>query len=265
MLELAQEGVTGFAGVALILGVVGPAVGGAAAAASATPLSIRVVGDTLVNGSGVTVQLRGSRPRRYGIRLCPGLGDLRRASDAASVAAIARWDTNAVRIPLNEDCWLGINGVPVAFGGSPYRQAIINYVSELLNQHGIYAILDLSMVAPGTTLADSQQPMPDEDHSPTFWTSIATAFKGNPAAIFDLFNEPYPDNNSDTTAAWKCWQLGGTCVGVPYPVAGMQQLVSAVRATGATNVIMLGGIGYASVLNHWATYAPNGPRWPAGS
>ncbi len=38
-------------------------------------------------------------------------------SDEASVAAIRSWNANIVRIPINEDCWLGINGVPAAYSG----------------------------------------------------------------------------------------------------------------------------------------------------
>ena len=31
------------------------------------------------------------------------------------------WSINAVRVPLNEDCWLGINGVKPQYGGAAYR------------------------------------------------------------------------------------------------------------------------------------------------
>jgi hypothetical protein len=37
--------------------------------------------------------------------------------------------------------------------------------------------------------ADCQKPMPDSAESVPFWSSVATAFKGNDAVIFDLFNE----------------------------------------------------------------------------
>ena len=39
----------------------------------------------------------------------------------------------------------------------------------------------------------------------------------------------------------------------------MQTLVNAVRATGATNVISLGGIQYANTLTQWLTYKPSDP------
>jgi hypothetical protein len=227
-------------------------------ASSATPLSISVSGDHLVNASGKRVQLRGVNRSGTEYACIQGWGIFDGASDAASVAAIASWHVDAVRVPMNEDCWLNINGVNSAYGGASYQQAIVNYV-QLLNSHGIYAILDLALVNPGTTPANGQQPMPDQDHSPAFWTSVASAFKNNPAVMFDLFNEPFPDNNSDTAAAWTCWRDGGTCRGVSYPAAGMQELVSDVRATGATNVITLPGIGYASVFDQWGAHEPTDP------
>jgi endoglucanase len=236
--------------------------GVAAAVAESTPaLSISVHGNHLVNGSGQKVQLRGVNRDGTEYACVQGWGIFDGPSDAASVKAIASWHANAVRIPMNEDCWLGINGVDSQYGGAAYQTAIENYVS-LLNKHGLYAILDLAVVDPGTTLATGEQPMPDEDHSPAFWTSVATAFKSDPAALFDLYNEPYPEDNSDTPAAWECWEMGsagGTCTDESYQVAGMQELVNTVRQTGATNVIMLGGIGYSSVLDDWSAYAPTDP------
>jgi hypothetical protein len=39
----------------------------------------------------------------------------------------------------------------------------------------------------------------------------------------------------------------------------MQSLVDAVRGTGATNPIVLGGLEYANALTEWLTYAPADP------
>jgi aryl-phospho-beta-D-glucosidase BglC (GH1 family) len=102
--------------------------------------------------------------------------------------------------------------------------------------------------------------MADADHSPDFWRSVATTFKANHSVIFDLFNEPYPDNNRNTTAAWTCIRDGGTCTGVPYTTAGMQQLVNVVRATGATQPLMIAGPRYAGDLDRWLEFEPNDSR-----
>jgi hypothetical protein len=188
-----------------------------------------------------------------------GWGIFSHPTTAASVAAIKTWHANAVRIPLNEDCWLAINGVSPAYSGTAYRQAVINYVN-LLNQNGVYAILNLMYSAPGTTLATTYTiPMPDKDHSPAFWSSVATAFRGNDRVIFEPFNEPHPDSQRNSTAAWVCWRDGGVCPGVPFEAAGMQSLVDAIRATGATNVIALDGVSYSNALGQWMAYKPNDP------
>jgi hypothetical protein len=229
------------------------------ASAASVPLSIRVQGTELINGAGNQVQLRGVNRDGTEYACVQGWGIFDGPSDAASIAAIKSWHVNVVRIQLNEDCWLGINGVNPAYSGANYRNAIAAYV-KLLRNHGLYTILTLTDSAPGKTLSQNAgTQMPDESHAPRVWKQLATRFKSMPSVIFDLFGEPYPDNNTTSTGAWTCWRDGGTCPQLSFKAAGMQQLVSTVRATGATNVIMLGGIGYASVLDQWAAYAPTDP------
>jgi endoglucanase len=226
--------------------------------ASGTP-ALSVVGNHLVDSNGKTVVPHGVNRSGTEYACVQWGGPFDGPSDDTSVAAIASWHTNVVRLGLNEDCWLGINGAPVGgLTAAQYQTDIENYVN-LLHAHGLYAILELHLSAPGTSLATGQNPMPDADHTPAFWTSVANAFKGDRATIFDLFNEPYPDNNSNTTAAWTCWRDGGSCSGVSYPVAGMQTLTNAVRGTGSTNVIMLGGVQYANALSEWLQYRPTDP------
>ena len=43
-------------------------------------------------------------------------------------------------------------------------------------------------------------------------------------------------------------------------MAGFQSLVNTVRATGATNVIMIGGLAYSNNLSQWLTYKPTDSR-----
>lgn len=47
--------------------------------------------------------------------------------DNAEASGIASWNMNAVRIPLNEDCWLGVNESSVS--KETYQSAIENWVS----------------------------------------------------------------------------------------------------------------------------------------
>ena len=173
------------------------------AALSAPPLSISVAGNHFVNGAGQTVRLLGVNREGTEYACEQGTGYSVGPEDASDAAAIASWQTNAVRIPINEDCWLGINGLPAYGTADGYQQMIESYVSAL-NADSIYAILDLQWTAPGTLPANGLRTMPD-DNSPAFWTSVASTFAGNPAVLFDAFNEPH-------SVSWSCWRDGGCSV-----------------------------------------------------
>jgi hypothetical protein len=220
-----------------------------------SPLAISVSGNHLVNQDGATVQLRGVNRSGTQYACAEGWGIFDGPSDAASITAMKSWGINAVRVNGNEDCWLGINGVKAQYGGANYRAAMGDFVSRL-NAAGLYVIFDLHHSAPGTQKASGQKPMADADHSPAYWSSVAAYFKSNPAVIFDLYNEPYPNRNSDTAAAWTCTMQAVGCSGFTFKAAGMQQLLDSVRSTGATNVVMVGGPQYAGSLTRWAQYAP---------
>jgi hypothetical protein len=235
------------------------ALAGAAPATSADPLpALRTQANRLVDATGQTVQLRGVNRSGTEYACIQGWGIFSGPNDAASILAMKLWGVNAVRVPLNEDCWLGINGAPAAYSGAIYQQAIRDYVG-VLNQNGMYAIVDLHLSAPGTALSTWTAPMPDLDHTPDFWSSVATTFKGNDTVVLEVFNEPYPDGARDSAAGWVCWRDGGTCPGVSFQVAGMQTLVNAIRATGATNVIALGGLVWSNSLTGWLAYKPSDP------
>ncbi len=232
---------------------------GAWSVPAASPLPLHVSGNTLVDSAGHVVILRGVNRSgtEYSCVNSPALED--GPDDRASVAAMRAWQVNAVRIPLNEDCWLGIN--QVVLGGASYQAGIERY-ARLLLAAGIYPILDLHISAPATVKALSQQPMPDADHAPTFWEQVADVFGHNQAVIFDLFNEPFPDHNGDSAAAWRCWRDGCTETtgdGLHYQAVGMRALVSAVRSRGAMNVLMLGGIQFANTIDEWPRYRPPDP------
>lgn len=241
----------------MVLAAAAAAVLSAARAHPAAALNgLHVSGAQLVNGGG-PVRLLGVDRSGTEYACIQGWGIFDGPSDAASVQAIAGWHANAVRVPLNEDCWLSLNGAAAAYSGTNYQNAIVSYVN-LLNTNGLYAILDLHWSAPGTNRATAQAAMPDQDHSPAFWSSVASTFKSNPNVLFDLFNEPFPDRDGAANP-WSCWlngcQLTDSSFGT-WQAAGMQALVNAVRQTGATNVIMAGGLAYANDLSQWSSYRP---------
>jgi hypothetical protein len=220
---------------------------------------IHAQGNRIVDAWGQPVVLRGVNRAGTEYACIHGWSIGEGPRDQASIDAMLSWHVNVVRIPLNEDCWLAVNGAPPEFSGGAYQQAIKDYVN-LLNLNGMYAILDLSWSGPGSVPATGQVAMPDALHAAAFWSSVASVFKGNDAAIFEIFNEPWPDGDADSPEAWRCWRDGGTCAGVPFATAGMQTLVDAVRETGATNLILLGGVSYSNALSGWLNYRPTDPR-----
>src|SRR5206468_74068 len=98
------------AAVSLVAGLAAATPATLAAAAPAVPsVVVRVSGNTLVNGAGAVIRLLGVDRSGSEYACIQGWGFFDGPSDATSIAAIAAWHTNAVRVPLNEDCWLGIN------------------------------------------------------------------------------------------------------------------------------------------------------------
>jgi endoglucanase len=215
---------------------------------------VGVQGNRLVDQQGEPVRLLGVNRSGTEYECQQGNGIFEGPSDAASIEAIASWDANAVRVPLNESCWLGTGGVPPHYSGAAYREAIVGYVTRL-EEGGMYVILDLQFAAPGTHQAEEIIPMPDADHAPAFWTSVAETFKGDRGVVFDLYNEPHE-------VSWGCWEDGcrveSEKVG-SYQAVGMKQLVEAVRATGAEQPLMLSGINYAHNLTQWESHLPPDP------
>jgi endoglucanase len=230
---------------------------------------LHVSGNKLLNSAGQQVILRGVDRSGTEYACVQGNGIFDGEVDQAAVSAMKSWGINAVRVPLNEACWNAESYVNAAYAGTSYINAIKSYVS-LLNSNGLVAILDLHWTDGAYTgpsagcssaQATCQKPMPDAAQAIPFWSSVAATFKGNDAVIFDLFNEPYASRagNNDSAEGWQCWATGSPCTGISYPVAGMQQMINAVRGASADNVIMLGGEEYANDLTGWLQYEPTDP------
>src|SRR5262252_10818953 len=71
---------------------------------------LHVVDTHIENADGATVVLRGVNRSGTEYQCVHGAGIFDGPASTASIAAIASWKVNAVRVPLNEACWLQING-----------------------------------------------------------------------------------------------------------------------------------------------------------
>ncbi len=237
------------------------------AVAQAARQGLHVSDDHLVNGSGRTIVLHGVDRSGSEYACIQGWGIFDgpdNTNDDSQVRLMKRWKVNAAFVGLNEDCWLGINGVPGRYGGAAYISAIV-HETKSLERAGIYPIIGLFWSAPGSSKATNQAAMPDASHSPAFWRSVANTFKGDPNVVLRLKEEPYPADNTDSGAAWGCWKYGDVQYGTSglapvsrhpnchegYPTVGMQSLINIIRGAGAKNVIQVPGVQYANSMSEF--------------
>ncbi len=251
---------------------------------------ITVCGNKFVNQAGQPVVLRGvnTEGTQYDCAQAgAGFFDdttINGTDYSTEIAAMKAWGINVVRVNLNEECWLGSNGVPATTsalgsnGYNAYANAMGSYVNAL-NAAGIYAEVDLHLNAPGGELIadpgkdDFQNPLP-ESNSDLFWKSVASYFVNNPAVIFGVFNEPFPPNSAvsgDTAAGWNC-DVNGCPVPdytdtsnynqIPsstYAGEGMAQMIDDIRSVNTTAPLLTGGPDWAGDLDQWlATFYPGG-------
>lgn len=168
------------------------------------------------------------------------------------VVALDQWKGNVIRLPVNHEYWFGRKGQ--TDGGAAYR-AVVDQCVTLAANRGAYLVLDLHTYrAPKAEYLE-------------FWTDAAARYKNHPAVLFDLMNEPH-----DTT--WEVWRNGGFVGDKKTPdqaaflsaeekakaqgfdSPGMQKMLDTVRATGARNIAVVGGLDYAyqldGILNGYA-------------
>lgn len=190
-------------------------------------------------------------------------------------AAIASWGANTVRLPLNQDCWLGTRGAPVSDQfeertSLDYRASVRDFVTAL-NRRGMVVIIDLHSRKRIGQPEFGNVAMPDSE-SLSFWRSVAREYRANPSVMFDAFNEPYSRydavDNLVFDLTWACWRDGGcsapieddqtaTAGQVTYTVQGTAAVVEAIRDAGAPQPVLLGGLDYANDLSHWLDFAPD--------
>ncbi len=203
------------------------------------PKEVRVKGNRLVDSDGREVWLQGLNAG--GMESVPNGDQIVKST----VVGIDEWKANCVRLPVKEDFWFGTSAYQND-GGEAYRSTVDKIVRLAANR-GAYVVLDLHRFR-----------APKAEHI-AFWKDAAKRYANHPAVLFDLFNEPHG-------ISWETWRNGGF-VGEAGKVdesaflsaeekrknqgfesVGMQALVEAVRSTGARNVVIAGGLGWANDL-----------------
>jgi aryl-phospho-beta-D-glucosidase BglC (GH1 family) len=174
-------------------------------------------------------------------------------------AAMATWHANVVRIALNQDWWVAPGPGQTAPLYDPTYPSTVDQAIAWAEQAGLDVILDLHWSdrgnlnvtkgnSPDVVGTSNQQPMADVN-SVTFWSQVAARYKGDGHVLFELYNEP-------NSIGWNVWLSGGTVM--EYQAVGMQTLYNAVRAAGADNVVIAGGIDWAYDLSGVRTHMISG-------
>ena len=185
---------------------------------SAAPPEIKAVGNHLENkATGAVVRLTGVNLPS----LQWGAGENLTGS---ATQILGTWKANIIRLPINQASWNA---------GGTYLTTIDAMVAQASTANA-YILIDLHN---GTSIAN----MPDDATSTTLWPSIANRYKNNPAVLFGIYNEPAG------TTDWNIWRNGGTLTAGHTP--GAQTILDSIRATGANNLIVAGGIKWASDLS----------------
>jgi hypothetical protein len=262
---------------------------------------LHVVGNELENANGQQVVLHGTdvsgssyaceQEGGYGFSDTPSGSSLFASMVSNDGGSLSKdWTINSVTIGINQDCWLGINGVSSTYSGQNY----INWVKAQVTSaesYGIYPVIGFFVGEPGTDTPDwsstgnGNAPMPDNDHVPLVWEEMANTFKNDPNVIFRLYEEPWPESTGTNLATWQCWSQGDVQYstssdnapptaptpvsstehcnplnkdsnGTAYSSVGMQSLINIIRGTGADNIIQVPGVAFANMLSCTNTESP---------
>lgn len=145
------------------------------------------------------------------------------------------WGANVVRIALNQSFWLSSSP-----HYNPNYKATIDQNIIWAESAGMDVILDLHWSDAGNPQTPPGQQLMPDTNSLTFWTQVASRYRTDQRVMFELYNEPHDID-------FATWKWGGG------PWVGMQTLYNAVRATGATNLVIIGG-------TEWARRLPTSPQ-----
>jgi hypothetical protein len=154
---------------------------------------------------------------------CAGFGITRE-----DIQRIKTWKANAVRLAVMDKLWSGAATGAATCNGGAYQKEVKRVINWIL-QAGMDVIFDLHYVSGGTAFDTSG--VPTTAHT-AFWTSIASdPFFQDGRIIYELYNEPTQDS-----AGLKTW---------------MQSTVTAIRAKGANNLILVSGTDWTYNISYY--------------
>lgn len=221
----------------------------------------------------------------------PGTAGRSEAFIDTIVAKAKALGANAIRLPINESCWLGLYGAggpDHIYAGKAYQQYVQLIVGKA-GRAGIYVIIDVHRTR-ADALATDQDVAPNEAHTVELVRQLADTFKTAHSVILDITQEPHLEcsnivghgdcsqyNDHDgikgsDSQRWEFYRDGGAYTysaadgdkvadraGTTVQIAGTQQLVNVIRAEGATNLIDVQCLSFATFCSQWYRTRPIDP------
>ena len=158
------------------------------------------------------------------------------------------WFANTVRINLAQNMWF--NGIPANQCTAAQYQATVKSVVDTLTADHLNVMIDLMWTDANGQSPGGAQWQQGDAVSVNFWKAVAPIYASYSNVLFEALNEPHP-------ASWTCWLSGCpvvndtsyvtacTCTKTySYTGVGEQALVSAIRGTGANNLILVAGMNW---------------------
>ncbi len=191
---------------------------------AAPPTLLRAEGNRIVNADGKPVRLKGLMIPDPAVAAARGLY----GQDLFKTVAAA--GANAIRIPVHPKHWMA---------DPEYLERYVEPAVRWAGELGMYCIVDWHSI--GDVEAGDAPLMKDlychtKDMTMDFWRRAAARLKGAENAVFEIFNEPQGISAPD----WK---------------RNAEEIIAAIRGTGAGQLLIVGGVDYSKVLS-WALQTP---------
>ena len=210
--------------------------------AGVTPVpvgALHATGNQIADSTGQTLLLRGVEISGLNVADPDSHQDASRniaaMNDITFTTIRQTWNMNAVRLPVASRIWQR--------DGQDYLDRVARIV-KLANNAGLVVVIAEFDDASAGSSNGTGLPGPDVM---AFWTAWAAYFKDNPMMIFDVFHAPSASaipghvGGKHLPSDWQFWLYGGTAT-TGQQVVGMQDLVNAIRAAGAPQLIAISAL-----------------------
>jgi endoglucanase len=188
---------------------------------------------------------------------------------------VKQWRSNIIRLPFNQDFVLrGRRGG----SGEEYQRAIDQVISWA-SLFGAYTLLDLQWLDADRVYGGNRNfvaPLPNIN-SLELWTTLARRYQGEPAVLYDLFNEPHDRLDDDPFPLNKengtTYPLGQKAVTMKEWQPWARKLTQAVRDENPDALVFVAGTNWAydlrgmpmdveNLVYSTHVYPNKGRNWP---